>query len=51
MASWLIPVQSKIYDIDRAFHELSEIYWAKYDYEYQKGDKKGWIFKLVEDIV
>ncbi len=23
----------------------------KYDYEYQKGDKKGWIFKLVEDIV
>ena len=38
MASWLIPVQGKIYDIDRAFHELSEIYWAKYDYEYQIDD-------------
>ena len=23
----------------------------KYDYEYKRGNKKGWIFKLVEDIV
>ena len=38
MASWLIPVNPAIYNIEGAFDELSEISWKKNNFDFQVDD-------------
>jgi len=38
MAEWLFPVNPLIYDIERAFHDVYQICWAKHNFDFQIED-------------